>query len=438
MNPNESRRPNVVIVMTDQQSWNAMSGAGHQYLNTPNLDALAAAGTRFDRAYCTQPLCLPSRSSMWTGRTPTEVGARGNEAGLSPEEQAGSLGRVMSEAGYTCGYAGKWHVPELDAPAWSGFEQIHHELEAGIVVSVSGFLARDHATPYFLVVSLTEPHGICQWARGQNPPSGPVELPADDELPPLPANYARGAYEAQLPLVARDHTPHANPIMGFDEDDWRRYLYGYHRLVERADAMVGDILDLVANRTDADDTVVIFTSDHGDQAAAHQWNQKWVLYEESIHVPLIMKGPGVAAGRTVDDLVSTGLDLYPTVTALAGLPDPQRAGRSLLPLAAEEHDGGAWRDHLFVETSWTVPGVQHLTGRTVIDGEWKYTCYAWGRNREQLINLDSDPGELHNLARYAEHRERLDRYRAMIATEARTRGDRKFAGMVPTAGSRPC
>lgn len=437
---------NVVVITTDQQSASAMSAAGNPWVHTPHLDRLAAEGMRFDRAYCAAPLCGPSRASLWTGRTPTEVGARDNGVPLRPEDQQRTLGNVVRAAGYDCAYAGKWHVPELSVPAWSGFEAIHPEREAGIVDSVGDYLRRDHDRPYLLVVSLTEPHGICQWARGQQPPSGHLDEPDFDDLPALPDNYARPAHEAELPLVARERTPHANPIAGWDEADWRRYLYGYHRLCERVDATVGALLALV-DELSGPDTVVIVSSDHGDQMAAHQWNQKWVLYEESVRVPLIIRGPGVRTGVS-DSLVNIGMDVYPTICELTGadpgpLPDGPAAppGRSLLPELTGTTSPGEGAptgpSEIFVETRWDVADVGHLTGRAAIGRRFKYTCYAWGRHREQLVDLEADPGEMQNLAFHPHHRDELARGRTLVADHARAVGDHKFAAMVPAPRARP-
>lgn len=419
--------PNVLVVLTDQQTATAMSCAGNPYLATPALDALAARGTRFTRAHCTQPLCTPSRASMLTGRMPTELGVTVNAGRLTgvPAEQ--QLGRVFTAAGYDCGYAGKWHVPELAVPAGAGFRRVHGESEDRLVADCAAFLAEPRDRPYLLVASLTEPHGICQWARGQTPPSGDVSDVDSAGWPPLPPNFAIGGYDAELPRIAQARSPHSYPTAGWDEDRWRRYRFAYHRLCERADAQVGRLLELVD-----EDTVVVFSADHGDQAGAHRWNQKWVLHAESVEVPLIVAAPDGRRGATSDALVSVGLDLLPTLCDYAGIVPPQGIeGRSLRPVVTAGTPDG-WRDTVYAETEWEVPGVQHLTGRMVRTDRFRYVCYAWGRHREQLYDLHADPGELTNLAPVGSYAGVLADHRRRLAAHAAGIGDR-FTRFVPAA-----
>lgn len=389
---------NVLLVLTDQHSADALSCAGNPYLETPALDALAARGTRFTNAYCTQPLCTPSRASLMTGRMPTEVGVTRNEGALDTYE--GTMPQIFGAAGYDCGYAGKWHLPELAVPQESGFRNLHGPSDDGLVEACHAFMKEPRDRPYLLVASFTEPHGICQWARGQVPPSGPV--PAG-EWPPLLPNHGVGGYDAELPRLAQAAQPHSYPTATWTEDDWRAYRHAYYRLVERADAMVGRLLDAV----DLNDTFVLFTADHGDQAGAHRWNQKWVLHEECLSVPLITSTGG---GAVSHQLVSNGLDVLPMLVA-AGPPVVRR-------------------DAVFSETEWVVPGMQHLTGRSVRTEHFRYTCYAWGRHREQLFDLRTDPGELVNLATTSHYGQALRSHRDLLRAHVQATGDR-FVRFLP-------
>lgn len=426
-------RPNILVILTDQQVSTAMSCADNSFLSTPNLDGLAEQGTRFTNAYCAQPLCTPSRASMWTGRTPTEVDIRGNGQSLSGEDLDHQLGAVATRADYDAGYAGKWHLPELSVPEYTQFRHIHPETEAGLADACRDFLEEDRDRPFLLVASLTEPHGSCQWARGQTPPSGPVDEVDWTQWPPLPANYARGAYPPELPDVARAADPHTHPTQGWEESQWRRYIYAYYRLVERADALVGEILDALRDSGHAENTVIVFSSDHGDQLAAHQWTQKWALNEESLRVPLILVEPAGPRGAVRSELVHVGLDLLPTLAEAM----QTSVGRPLTGASLLSADASApWREYLFTETKWE-SNVMHLTGRAVTDGRFKYTCYAWGRNREQLIDLHTDPGEMNNLAVDFRHFEQLGRMRELIRDEATRVGDAKFASFVPSPGMVP-
>lgn len=166
--------------------------------------------------------------------------------------------------------------------------------------------------------------------------------------------------------------------------------------------------------------------DHGDGCAAHQWNQKRVFYEEVIRVPTILAGPGVTSGAVNDRLVSTGLDVLPTCCAAAGIPLPadDLEGRSLLELADGE-PAQPWRDAVFVESCADPEsggnseadkrrvGKRNM-GRAIVTERWKYSAWKWGHNREQLIDLANDPGEMQNLAVVARHRDTLAEMRRRL------------------------
>ncbi|MFE2106110.1 sulfatase [Kitasatospora sp. NPDC059463] len=426
----EDRRPDVLVVLTDQQTADAMSAAGNPHLATPHMDALAAAGTRYRQAYCAQPLCAPSRASLLTGQLPSALAFTGNEAaGPGGEAPEPLLGRVFAEAGYDCAYGGKWHLPELDLPAGRGFRRIHPAGDdAGLARAAAGFLSRPRPRPFLLVLSFLEPHGICEWARGQQPKSGPLPAPPPvAQCPPLPANFPPAPYEARLPRLAQRAWAHTHPTAEWREDDWRRYRQAYYALVERVDAHLGTVLDALRahERTTGRETVVVFTADHGDGAGAHGWNQKWALFEESVRVPFLVSGPGSTPGKVSDRLVSTGPDLLPTLGDLAGIPlPPGLPGRSV---RAPEP-----RETVVVETRWELPGFNNALGRMIRDGRHKYVCYAWGDHREQLFDLAGDPGEMVNLAVDARHAALLDRFRTLLAGHCARTGD-PFARFLPPA-----
>ncbi|MEV6978790.1 sulfatase-like hydrolase/transferase [Kitasatospora sp. NPDC093806] len=434
-------RPDVLVVLTDQQTADAMSAAGNPYLATPHMDELAAAGTRYRQAYCAQPLCAPSRASLLTGQLPSALGVTGNEGALggdggnhgdSDGDSAGGpqplLGRLFAEAGYDCVYGGKWHLPELDLPEGRGFRRLHPAGDdEGLARAAATFLSHPRPRPFLLVLSFLEPHGICEWARGQAPKTGPLPAPPPVEhCPPLPANFPPAPYEARLPRLAQRAWAHTHPTAEWREDDWRRYRQAYYALVERVDANLGTVLAGLREhrRWSGRETVVAFTSDHGDGAGAHGWNQKWALFEESVRVPLLVSGPGLAAGAVSDRLVSTGPDLIPTLCDLAGLAAPPGLpGRSV---RAPEP-----RETVVAETRWELPGFNNALGRMIRDQRHKYVCYAWGDHREQLFDLAADPGEMVNLAVDARNSELLDRFRGLLAEHCARTGD-PFARFVPT------
>jgi arylsulfatase A-like enzyme len=213
----------------------------------------------------------------------------------------------------------------------------------------------------------------------------------------------------------------------YTPEEWRRYRYDYYRLVEKVDREVGAILDALRETGLEGNTLVLFSSDHGDMCGAHQMIQKSVLYDESARVPFIVRPPGghascPGAGR-VDGahLVSNGLDLVPTLCDYAGLDAPEvLAGRSLRALI-EGRDVPGWRDHLVLESR--LDGIQ-CDGRMVRTERYKYVIYEWGRYREQLFDLQADPGEVVNLAVESRFGDVLEEHRRLLWSWCERTGDR--------------
>lgn len=423
-------RPNLLVIMTDQHAAHALSVAGADHLSTPNLDGLAARGTRFTRAYTTFPLCVPARSSMITGRYPHQLGIGGNrpEQGVQPGRRPDSLGHLLRQAGYTCGYAGKWHATAADVSSGDGFEPVAPFGDAGLVARSAEWLRdrADEPEPFALIVSFDDPHTICEYARNQPMPYGDVDPVPLRATPPLPPNYGPQPFE---PEAVRFEQRAAGAMYGtvdFSPEDWRYYRHVYARLVERVDARIGRLLDALAETGMAQDTVVVFTSDHGDGDAAHAWNQKTALWEETVLVPLIVADPRVE--EPIDEcsaLVSLGLDLLPTLVSLAEGSAPRGlTGIDLSPALREP--GLTAHDEIVVQTRFErVPGPL-TSGRALVGSQYKYVVYTWGRWREQLFDLDADPGEQRNLAVEAAFDPTLESMRARLLAWCLETGDKAF------------
>lgn len=391
-------QPNILIIMADQWAAHALGCAGSSVVHTPNLDSLAATGTRFERAYTTFPLCVPARSSLVSGRYPHELGIEGNTvpAGSGPGRAKESLGHWFTAAGYECAYAGKWHAPEASAHAKDGFDVIHPFGDEGLSAAAVDWLGSRYntGTPFLLFVSFDNPHTICEYARGQHLPYGDVQPPANvRDAPPLPSNFATAPYSPQALTHERAQAEQTYGTAGYSHDDWRLYRHAYAQLIEKTDEQIGTILRALDLQGMAENTVVLFTSDHGDGDAAHGWNQKTSLQEEAVRVPLLMKGPGIGFDQVRNQLVSLGLDLIPTLCGLAGIAAP--AGINGLNCLTEKRAQG---EGIAVETAFGTGRRVSTLGRSFITDRYKYTVYSWGKHREQLVDLVADPGELRNLA----------------------------------------
>lgn len=413
------RRPHLLVITTDQQCAEAMSCAGNPWVATPNMDRLAARGLRFTRAYCTQPICSPSRASAATGRWPHQVDSETNKGGLFwnhaiPREQL--MGHRFAQAGYRCVWAGKDMAPsdgsrDFDLLCGWGDEQVATTME--------DFFADPGEKPFLAVVNFLNPHTICEYANGRAIPEPfPGEPPLLEDCPPLPPNFGIPADEPSLIRIHQAGSPRGYHGQFFDDADWRRYRWAYYRMVEEVDRQVGRVLDALDANALAEETLIWFCSDHGDGCGAHRWNQKQLLYQESIHIPVILAGPSVPAGATDEHLVSWGLDMLPTLADAGGVePDPDWTGRSLLELARDP--ASDWRHQLVVETALNheidAKAWRRNRGRCLLtDDGWKYTSWSWGRPCESLVDLHSDPGEMVNLATCRAHWPRRDDFRRRL------------------------
>ena len=414
--PAAGKRPGIIVIMTDQQTAGAMSCAGNPWVETPAMDALAADGVRFTRAYCPYPLSGPCRASLITGRMPFEVGAFDNADRPYEADMQAGIGHRIAGAGYECLYAGKWHVPEVNLPdSGTGFRRISKMGDPTLADACDAVLKEyDGRKPLFLVASLLNPHEICEYGRNETLQYGELEPFPTAECPNLPANFMPSTYAPEALALESAASPRYHNTATYTQDDWRRYLYAYYRFVERVDREVGRIVEVLKVRGVYDDSVIIFLSDHGDGVAAHGWNQKWNLQEEVVNVPLIVKPPKGTGLRGVcndEALSNVGLDLYVTVCDYAGVvPDPERyRGRSLRPVA--EGRQAELHDVVFVETLLSGVGMR---GWSIVGKRYKYVLYQWGRNREALYDLETDPGEMVNLAVDRRYKGELRRMRRAL------------------------
>lgn len=403
---------NILVLMADQFAAHALSCAGAEHLSTPALDALAARGTRFTRAYTSFPLCVPARASMMTGRYPHELGLRGNAtAAPEPARAPGTLGHLLRAAGYETAYAGKWHARQASADPRDGFDVVAPFGDRGLADRAAAWLRsrEDEQRPFAFVVSFDDPHTICEYARHQAMPYGPVDVTVSPrDLPPLPAAHLPAPYE---PQALRHEQRRAAAMYGteeYDADDWRRYRHAYARLVERADRQLGTVLAALDESGLTERTVVVFTSDHGDGDAAHRWNQKTALFEQTCRVPLIVSDPRrTDHGSTSAALAGVGVDLLPTLAGIAGTrPTTGTAGDAGTDVATAVTgvdllgvlNGTAGHEQLVVQTAFEAPAGSGTRGRALVTDRYKYVVYGWGAHREQLVDLLADPDERRNLA----------------------------------------
>ena len=415
----QSDKPNILFIITDQHHARMLSSAGNPYLKTRALDSMARSGIRFSRAYVCNPVCVPSRISMATGVMAGRFGVfnNGMKATIPKEVSTNSLGKLIKAGGYDTFYGGKVHMaPEL-TPLKAGYDEYCKDQRDKLPEACIEFMTRKRDKPFFAVASFINPHDICfaYNARQPNRKGKPLvdrlyreaqALPAD-QLPPLPDNSAvpkrePDAIEANMKVTAV--TPAKLIRKDYNNRDWRNYRWIYCRLTERVDAQIGRLLDALKVHDLEKNTLVIFTSDHGDMDGSHRLASMNVFYENSVGVPFMMQYKGVIPAGVVDNnsLVSNGLDVLPTLCDYAGVSIPNYLlGRTLRPVAEGRGDN-ARRPYVVAENN---------TGRMLRSDRYKYCVYTSGVIRESLVDLKTDPGEMKNLAGLPQFHKTLNQHR---------------------------
>ena len=419
-------RPNILFIMTDQQHAGMMSCSGNKWLKTPAMDSLAREGIRFERAYCANPVCVPSRTSMATGIMPGRLGVFDNGSGMKratiPDKvDNNSLGRIIKRAGYDTFYGGKVHMCNTLDPRNAGYDEYFSDRRDKLPEAVIRFIKKKRDKPFFTVASFINPHDICFAYAAYKGKSKHNMASVDtlyqqasslplDQLPPLPENYAKPQLEPDVieaHLNPKAVTPAITMRKTYNEREWRIYRWIYCRLTEQVDKQIGRILEGLKEAGLAEKTLVVFTSDHGNMDASHQLSSKGLFYEESVGVPLIVKYTGVIPTSRIDKkhLVSTGLDILPTLCDYAEIKPPTHLlGKSLRKIA-EGKPVNKWRTYVASENGWC---------RMIRSQRFKYCVYDSGINRESLVDLENDPGEMQNLSNSQQYKKVMDEHRRLL------------------------
>lgn len=423
---------NVLFVLTDQQRADSLGCYGNDAAETPHLDDLAREGARFERAYTPTAICSPARAALLTGQRPTENGVTRNVStppGL--HERFECYPTLLREAGYEVGLSGKWHVGDhprefgvdgehypgwhqpLDHPDYNAYLDEHdlprfdpdalREVFPGDGTEYqSGAIDPrpvEASFPYFLAERAIE--RLREYAATDGPfyygvhffgPHNPYYLPAeyfrlhDPDDVDLPESAIKETFEGK-PDTHRLQSEYSG-LQGLDTEDWKRIVAAYRGFVSLIDDQVGRLREALAELGVAEDTAVLFSSDHGGFVTRHKLHDKGpAMYEDIYNVPLIAAGLG-RVGAVEDRFVSL-LDLPPTVLDLADAPVPDTYdGRSLLDLAEGPED---WRSAITAEFHGHFVPVEQRMLRTE-----EYKLVLTERDTAELYDLDRDPNELVN------------------------------------------
>lgn len=415
--------PNILFIMTDQQNATMLSCAGNKWLHTPSLDGLAARGVRFVNTYATNPVCLPSRISLQTGFFPSIIGVRENDRPVQKKYlpvldslQQRALGNVFRNAGYDTYYGGKVHLPTdiFNAIPW-GYKVITKDERSDLANDASNFLLhrKSDKKPFLLFLSFINPHDICYDAIRFGWPDSLLAKQAPQDLiqalqipngiskkeffakycPPLPANHQPmfgEPYTVDSLINLRDFREDVREK--WTDEDWRLHRWAYDRLTEQSDSLIGEVLSALKKSGLMKNTIVIFTSDHGDNDASHKLDHKTFFYEEASRIPFIFAYPWMKEKGRVDSLhlVSNGLDLLPTLCDLTGVKPPSGLSGRSLELLLEDKPTKNWPNHIFMENQ---------LGYLIHTMRYKYELDNKDGNklRQVFTDLKVDPGETCNM-----------------------------------------
>ncbi|MGH0032739.1 MAG: sulfatase family protein [Myxococcota bacterium] len=450
------RPPNLLLLVSDDQRWDTLGCAGNPVIRTPELDRLAAGGTRFRNAFVTTSICPTSRASILTGQYLRRHRVGDFLAPLSDEALAGSYVSVLREAGYYVGFLGKWGIattveesfaaaarhfdywapvrdhgnywheadcpwvleegtgggpgarctcpPGGDAPrvGMEGIRRPRHQTTEILPAKFARFLDdRDPTRPFCLSVSFKAPHA--PWGDWDPALRG---LYADADVP-LPPTFAHPD-AADLPEFLRESpSGRSGANVAASREAVQDHLRSYYRQITGVDMAVGRFRAALAERGLDGDTVVLFSSDNGLLFGEHGLGSKWLMHEESIRVPLLVFDPRSERRGAVCDEMALNIDLAPTLVELAGQSPPDAMqGRSLVPLLADPTV--PFRDDWFYEHHFRTARYPILRTEGVRGRRFKYVRYL-DRDPpyEQLFDLAEDPHETRDLARQASQRQRL-------------------------------
>jgi len=444
------RTPNVLLIMADDLN-NDMGVYGHRMVKTPNIDRLARRGVRFDRAYTQFPLCSPSRVSLLTGLRPDTTRVEDLQTDFRKiHPDAVTLPQMFQRGGYAAARVGKiYHYGNpgdigtsgLDDPkSWDlvinprGVDKdeepklTNYTPARGLGSSLSyymspapdeehtdgkvateaiGLIEKYKDRPFFIGAGFYRPH--CPFIA----PQKYFDMYPLDRIPapPLHADAA-----AQVPVPAWFTDP---PNWGLTEQAQREVIRAYYASITFLDAQVGRLLDALDRLGLADNTIVVFMSDHGYLLGERgQW-MKQMLFERSARAPLLIAGPSVTAkGRSSKRIVEF-LDLYPTLAELAGLAPPSGLhGRSLVPLLKKPD--AEWNHPALTQVRRGAAATGFFKGYSVRNEKWRYTEWEDGKRGTELYDEEDDPGELRNLAADAKHAKVVAEMQALLkATRGR-------------------
>lgn len=430
-------KKNLLMLVADQHRADALGCAGKYNIKTPNLDALAADGVRFSNAFTPLPVCAPARQSMLCGLNPDSYGAFWNfgffdAASLSP---SGYWPEKLHDAGYRTAFLGKWSASEKHGAAEFGYDEYigtgeygklrrekYPNAKRGDWFGWKSDIPLDDSETHWLAARAGEK--IAEFAASGEP----WHIRVDYSVPHLPNEVSEpfaSMYDKEeiVPWPGVGDTFEGKPYIqkqqtmswGLDEmswEDWVPVVRRYYGMVSQLDDSIGRIIAALKAAGQYENTVIIYTSDHGDTCGDHGMIDKhYILFDDVVKIPYIVVCPEMRRGAVEPAFISGGLDLPPTMDELFGISSPKAQGRSIVPLLRGETPQD-WRKEINASSNGQQFG---MFNQRMLRGE-RYK-YIWNMTDiDEFYDLEEDPGEKHNLIYADEHRQRISEMRRRLYT----------------------
>lgn len=412
--------PNILFLVADDLRADALGCAGNKTVQTPNIDTLAKRGTMFRNAFVTTSICCVSRASLFSGQYARRHGIADFKTSFTDAQWSNTYPMVLRANGYRTGFIGKFGVGDLMPTNafdyWDGFpgqgryfhsnDPVHLTHKMG--ESALKFLRVDDRRPFCLSISFKSPHAQDETPARPFPPDAADEPLYREARWASPGNYSSEAF-ARLPEFVQESEGHTRFLRRFGDPIARqRNVADYYRLITGMDREIGRLLLALRELGISDNTLIVFTSDNGFFLGERGLSDKFLMYEESIRVPLIIfdpRAPNFARGKRSDEMV-LNIDITPTLLQGAGLRVPaEMQGESMMPLVHGKKP--EWRKDWFYEHHYAHGGkIPESEG--VRTARWKYIRYTSAKpSVEELYDLQKDPLETQNLAGMAEHADQL-------------------------------
>lgn len=476
-----SSKPNILIIMSDEQRTDTLGCYGNNVISTPNVDALAKSGTKFTNCFTPYPLCCPARTSLWTSVYPHRNHVIGNWLAINPELSDGGFVQHFREAGYDTMYTGKWHVPgttpeRLGFMRWSSIPVVLKGCDRGRYIEEYREYVRElgYEIKEGHIENLTE-NDLTKWIKNPKIHCGTADIKIEHYLETwqteklldqmnecsdykpffavcsynsphfpmiVPEPYDKKVAPDQVELspnfcIGIDGKPqevlnskYYQDTKDLNESEWRKLIAHYWGFCSLVDDQVGKIIDWLKQNNKFDNTIIIYTSDHGDMIGSHGLNQKsWQMhYDETIRVPFIISGLGIHQGEIVEDFISL-MDILPTLSEMCGVEGC--TGIDGISFADIFNTGSNFskRQYVLTETFQNCHSGngQHTDPESIMATEFRGMNLSIRTAKEKYIfhwddideyyDLVSDPYENVNIANNPELSDKINLLRRIMATE---------------------